>query len=103
MRSGSTRSFPSPSIQTFTLISFLRRAKKDGVLPFTTPVKTTDNRVINEVCVPKDTRIIISLRQCNRNPEIWGPDAEEWKPERWLAPLPETVAKARVPGAYANL
>ncbi|KAI0039847.1 hypothetical protein FA95DRAFT_1503644, partial [Auriscalpium vulgare] len=33
---------------------------------------------------------------------IWGPDAEEWKPERWLAPLPKTVEEARIPGIYSN-
>ncbi|KAH9950796.1 hypothetical protein B0H21DRAFT_681895, partial [Amylocystis lapponica] len=27
----------------------------------------------------------------------------EWKPERWLSPLPSTVTEARVPGVYSNL
>lgn len=79
------------------------RAKKDGVLPFATPVKTTDGQFITELFIPKGTSILISMRHCNTNPEIWGPDAAEWKPERWLQPLPETVAKARVPGVYANM
>ncbi|KAJ3507575.1 hypothetical protein NMY22_g16892 [Coprinellus aureogranulatus] len=80
-----------------------REAKKDGILPFGTPVKTTEGQPLSELFIPKDTRILISLRHCNTNPEIWGPDAAEWRPERWLAPLPETVTKAKVPGVYANL
>ena len=39
----------------------------------------------------------------NRSKAIWGEDAEEWKPERWLSPLPESVAEAKVPRIYSNL
>ncbi|KAJ3515938.1 hypothetical protein NLJ89_g1436 [Agrocybe chaxingu] len=38
-----------------------------------------------------------------RNYEIWGPDSYEWKPERWLQPLRESVAAAHIPGIYSNL
>jgi hypothetical protein len=31
------------------------------------------------------------------------PDAHEWKPERWLSPLPETITDSKVPGVYAHL
>ncbi|KAJ2915661.1 hypothetical protein MD484_g4746, partial [Candolleomyces efflorescens] len=27
----------------------------------------------------------------------------EWKPERWLSPLPDTVPDARVPGIYSHM
>ena len=35
----------------------------------------------------------------NRNPEVWGPDFYEWKPERWLtypSPPHESVSDAHV-------
>ncbi|TBU52591.1 hypothetical protein BD310DRAFT_831896 [Dichomitus squalens] len=32
-----------------------------------------------------------------------GDDAYEWKPERWLGPLPETVERAAIPGVYSHL
>jgi hypothetical protein len=32
-----------------------------------------------------------------------GPDALEWKPERWLTPLPESIMESKVPGVYAHL
>lgn len=53
--------------------------------------------------VPKDTKIFISIMNSNRDPLLWGPDAEEWKPERWLAPLPQALVDAHVPGIYAHL
>jgi cytochrome P450 len=55
------------------------------------------------VTVPKGTDIVISLLGCNRNREIWGEDALEWKPDRWLKPLPSSVIEAHVPGVYSHL
>ena len=31
------------------------------------------------------------------------PDALEWKPERWLSPLPQAVIDAHLPGVYSHL
>lgn len=62
-----------------------------------------DGKIVEEVFVPKGTKMFVSLLHCNTDPEIWGPDASEWKPERWLSPLPDSVAEARVPGIYSNL
>lgn len=35
--------------------------------------------------------------------ELWGEDADEWKPERWLSPLPDAVLNANIPGVFPNL
>ena len=56
-----------------------------------------------EVHVPKNTTVWIGILASNRNKALWGEDALEWKPERWLKPLPETVTDAKIPGVYANL
>ncbi|KAJ3527395.1 hypothetical protein NMY22_g9807 [Coprinellus aureogranulatus] len=80
-----------------------RQATKDAVVPVGAPITTTDGREVNEVLVPKDTQIFISVHACNRDPGIWGPDAAEWKPERWMSPLPASVTEARVPGVYSHL
>jgi cytochrome P450 len=34
--------------------------------------------------VPKGTQIVIAIAKANNNPEIWGDDAREFKPERWV-------------------
>jgi len=50
----------------------------------------------------KNTNVYVQIYNLNRDPSIWGTDAAEWKPERWLAPLPESVANANIQGVYAN-
>jgi len=62
-----------------------------------------DGQEISEIPIPSNTNVIVGTLAANRNPEIWGPDAYEWKPERWLKPLPETVPSAHMPGIYSHL
>ena len=76
---------------------------EDTVLQLQEPIRGTDGSLITEVAVPKDTAVMLNLRGCNTNKAVWGEDAYEWKPDRFLKPLPPTVEAARVPGVYANL
>ncbi|PIL34328.1 cytochrome P450 [Ganoderma sinense ZZ0214-1] len=80
-----------------------RLANADTVLPLSQPVRCTDGTVITEVPIQKGTYVILNLRACNINKALWGEDAREWKPERWLAPVPKAVEDARIPGIYSNL
>ncbi|KAL1671100.1 cytochrome P450 [Schizophyllum commune] len=81
----------------------LRRVKKDVVLPFSKPIIGEDGQEVSEVLVPAGTVVVIAIMNANRNKEIWGEDADEWKPERWLNPLPTSVTDAHIPGVYGNL
>lgn len=68
------------------------------------PVKSQDGKhEITSIPLKKDTDIVISILNANRSTRIWGPDAEEWKPERWLSPMPESISKAHLPGVYASM
>ena len=67
------------------------------------PIRATDGTYMSEVPVPKGTVVMLNLWACNTNRALWGADALEWRPERWLSPLPRAVEEARVPGVYANL
>jgi len=80
----------------------IRTSRKDVVLPLFTPIKGVDGRTMHDIVVPKDTNVIISILNSNCDPALWGPDSYEWKPERWLSPLPETIRKAPVPSIYAH-
>ncbi|KAF7966366.1 hypothetical protein HWV62_38909 [Athelia sp. TMB] len=81
----------------------LRFARKDMILPLYKPIVGNDGKVMTELHVPKGTTIEIAIMKANCDPDIWGSDASEWKPERWLKKLPSSVADAHFPGVYANL
>ena len=81
------------------LVSSTRR---DVVLPLSDPILDVDGRKVHEIFVPKNTNVFAHIYNLNREPSIWGSDAAEWKPERWLAPLPQSVADANIQGVYAN-
>lgn len=91
--------FRSPLLKIIVILS----ARQDTVLPLTTPIKGSDGKEIREVPLRKGTKIIIGIMASNINPKLWGPDANEWKPERWLSPLPEEVIAAHLPGVYSHL
>jgi hypothetical protein len=78
-------------------------AQTDAVVPLSVPITGVDGREMHQVVVPKDTTIIISALNCNRDPALWGPDSYEWKPDRWMSPLPKTLSEAPIPGIYSNL
>ena len=73
------------------------------MLPLAEPLVGADGAPVREIAVPRGTPLIIAIRACNRNRALWGADALEWKPERWLKPLPRAVEDANIPGIYANL
>ncbi|KAG6900250.1 hypothetical protein C0993_000891 [Termitomyces sp. T159_Od127] len=81
----------------------MRVARKDVVLPLSTPIKGIDGREMDSILVPKDTKIFIAILNANRDPLLWGADSLQWKPERWLVPLPKALHEARMPGIYSHL
>lgn len=86
-----------------SIVLNLSRTRSDTVLPLSEPITGIDGSKIHEVHVPKDTTIIVGILSSNRNKAIWGEDALEWKPERWLNPLPKSVTEAKIPGIQPTL
>jgi len=84
------------------VVGVTRTAISDTILPLSAPIHDVNGREIKEVFVPKSTKVFAHVHNLNRDTSIWGPDAAEWKPERWLEPLPETVEEAHIQGVYAN-
>ncbi|KAF8069171.1 cytochrome P450 [Lyophyllum atratum] len=81
----------------------MRMPTQDAIVPLLEPIRGVDGREMNSVLIPKDTPVFISILNSNRDTTLWGPDALEWKPERWLSPLPQALHDARVPGIYSHL
>ncbi|KZT30089.1 cytochrome P450 [Neolentinus lepideus HHB14362 ss-1] len=79
-----------------------RVATKDAVLPLSQPVKTSAGELISQIAVPRGTEIIVSPGCYNRNKSVWGEDAEDFNPQRWLTG--ERQSKAGISlGVLGNL
>ncbi|KAF8698254.1 cytochrome P450, partial [Rhizoctonia solani] len=80
-----------------------RVALKDWVVPLRYPLKGKDGNTITYIKVKKGTSIYVSFRGANRCKETWGEDADEFKPERWLKVLPNSVYEAKTSGIYSSI
>jgi len=85
------------------LIAVRYSAQEDTCLSLATPVQGPNGEQITQVPIPKGTPVHVSIVGSNRNARLWGLDAEEWKPERWLQPLPDALVDAKIPGVYSHL
>jgi cytochrome P450 len=71
------RLYPSLPILT-------RRTTKAASVPLQFPVRSVSGEKIDAVHVAKNQRLVISIIAANHNQAVWGEDASEWKPDRWL-------------------
>ncbi|KAJ7688249.1 cytochrome P450 [Mycena rosella] len=62
----------------------LREAIQDDIIPLGTPVVTPSGEVISSIAVAKGSAVLAPIRCINRSEALWGPDAKEFKPERWV-------------------
>ncbi|KAJ7486941.1 cytochrome P450 [Mycena latifolia] len=77
-----------------------RVALCDDILPLAQPFTDMRGNVHDTLSVPKGTNIFIPILALNRSPEIWGPDAREFIPERWEAESPLTTT---IPGVWGQM
>ncbi|KAL7411750.1 putative cytochrome P450 [Mrakia frigida] len=81
--------------------STIRVSTKDiDTIPLSTPVIGRDGKEMNEITIGKDVAIFIPILSMNRSEAIFGPDAKEFKPERWLSDIPQTAKELEVPFAH---
>jgi cytochrome P450 len=62
-----------------------RKVLKATTLPLQFPVRSSSGAKISSIAVHEKALIVISILAANRNRTMWGDDANEWKPERWLS------------------
>jgi len=76
----------------------IRVATQDDIIPLSEPIVLRDGTTTNEINIRKGSYIQIPIEGLNTYKEIWGHDAQEFNPDRWIkCPLP-----SRHPG-LANL
>ncbi|WVR08887.1 hypothetical protein IAU60_005946 [Kwoniella sp. DSM 27419] len=82
----------------------MREAAQDSVIPLGTPVKGRDGQMIDSVRLRKGTAMMIPIMNVNTSPHIWGDDAAEYNPDRFLKADNEASTTANaVPGVWGNL
>ncbi|KAJ7762961.1 cytochrome P450 [Mycena metata] len=77
-----------------------RMAMQDDVLPLSKPYIDRDGKAHDSLLIPKGQMMHIPILAVNTDPEIWGQDAHEFRPERWEK-IPERASA--IPGVWANL
>ncbi|VDB95826.1 unnamed protein product [Peniophora sp. CBMAI 1063] len=89
------------ALRLYAPVNFSTRvAQQADVIPFEAPFVDKYGVQRSELRVTKGDTIIIPTRILNRSKEIWGDDANEFKPERWDHLPQETSA---MPGIYNHL
>ncbi|KAH9940396.1 cytochrome P450 [Epithele typhae] len=77
-----------------------RTAMEDDVLPLQTPIVDLNGKTMTEVPVKKGELIVVPILALNTSKAIWGPDAFEFNPDRWLE---EPEAASTIPGVWGHL
>ena len=65
-------------------------------VPVTLRVAACDTSIVGQF-IPKGTTVIMAPWSTNQNKQLWGSDAEEFNPDRWMAP-----GQANSGGAVSN-
>ncbi|KAJ7304515.1 cytochrome P450 [Mycena albidolilacea] len=89
-------------LRMYSPVTFVwRQTTKDVMVPLTYPIRSTiTGEETKELLIEQGTAVYLGLSAANRSTAIWGPDAAEFKPERWLNRDP---SGSKLPGAYSGM
>jgi cytochrome P450 len=62
----------------------LCKAYEDDVIPLSDPIYTTDGQCLDSIFVAKGTVIHVPIVVINRSEVLWGENAKDFDPSRWL-------------------
>ncbi|KAG6620743.1 Cytochrome P450 [Phytophthora cinnamomi] len=90
-----TGELDTPALEHLQQLTYLEAALKESLRLNTLAVYRLANRdttLSDGTFVPKDARAVFSMYASARLPSVWGPDAADYKPERWIN---ETTGKLK--------
>ncbi|PPQ83855.1 hypothetical protein CVT25_000911 [Psilocybe cyanescens] len=92
------------TLRLYPPVPFVRRtAARETVLQYS---QTEDQSMILSVRVPAGTTLFVSIAGGNRLESVWGPDAKNWRPERWLEASSKNIKEdstGHLPGIYSGI
>ncbi|OAX34745.1 cytochrome P450 [Rhizopogon vinicolor AM-OR11-026] len=96
------------TLRLYPSIPILGRTTTEAVsVPLQFPVRSTSGEEISAVPLVKNQTIVVSVLAANHNQAVWGEDASEWKPERWLnssqGTTPGVKDGVKYPGVYSSM
>lgn len=71
-------------------------------IPMSVRTAACDTTILGHF-VPKETRITIAITGTNRDKSLWGPDADQFKPQRWMTAEGKPDATGGVSSKYGFL
>lgn len=92
-------------------------ARRPTTLPLRRPIQCNDGTLLSSVPIARNQGVIIGIAAAHRDERVWGADAWEWRPERWLCHAaedgedvqgametrPVLEDEARYPGVYSGM
>ena len=79
---------------------------QDVVVPLQFPIKDKKTgKEVREILIVKGTPVYVGLAATNRSTSLWGDDAAEFKPERWMGRQAHesTIEQIKTPGIFSNM
>ncbi|KIY47946.1 cytochrome P450 [Fistulina hepatica ATCC 64428] len=76
-----------------------RIADADDVIPLSRPIVDKRGVQRHEIRIKRGLNIQIPIQIMNKDPDVWGDDAKEFRPDRWIVP-PEGAKT--MPGVWGN-
>jgi cytochrome P450 len=76
------------------------------MVPLEFPIRDPSTGVqTSKLLITKGTAVYIGLGAANRSAAIWGPDANELKPDRWIGKniADGTENSVKMPGIFSNM
>ncbi len=61
------------------------QAAKDDVIPLSAPLRLPTGELVDSVTITEGQQVTVPISCMNTAAAYWGPDAREFRPERWLS------------------